>query len=227
MSCDTHSNQTKGLTADHLSLRPLKGIHQQLCAFHVYAQDHTRQIESHHYCTCIKPSTLFHQCIIYDSDESNARLIGIEYIVSEETFKTLPAEEKKYWHSHKFEVESGVLQLKFKEGIPETIQREVGDPVMNVLHKTYGKTIHTWAVDLHPDFPIGPPNLMMSWTGEGQGDPSLIKDRDARCGMDTESRKEHRKKYLDLGYQKDSDVDEWERTGKGIVFEAREVDVKY
>ena len=31
-----------------------------------------------------RPSALFHQCIIYDSDEPTARLIGIEYIVSEE-----------------------------------------------------------------------------------------------------------------------------------------------
>ena len=27
---------------------------------------------------------------------------------------TLPAEEKKYWHSHKYEVESGLLQLDMK-----------------------------------------------------------------------------------------------------------------
>lgn len=74
--------------------------------------------------TAVRPSALFHQCIIYDSDEPTARLIGIEYIVSEEvssylaaltggyvrhvllpqTFKALPTEEKRYWHSHKYEV---------------------------------------------------------------------------------------------------------------------------
>lgn len=28
-----------------------------------------------------------------------------------QVFKSLPGEEKKYWHSHKYEVESGLLYL--------------------------------------------------------------------------------------------------------------------
>lgn len=35
-------------------------------------------------------------------------------------------------------------------------------PAMLELQKTYGKTIHTWAIDIHPDLPLGPPSLMMS-----------------------------------------------------------------
>lgn len=31
---------------------------------------------------------------------SGARLIGIEYIITERLFRELPEEEKKYWHSH-------------------------------------------------------------------------------------------------------------------------------
>ena len=81
--------------------------------------DRSRHVEAHHFCT--HRSTDFHQCIIYDSGELDARLIGIEYIVSEKVrlphsifwhdthigpkmFKDLPQEEKKYWHSHKYEV---------------------------------------------------------------------------------------------------------------------------
>lgn len=44
------------------------------------------------------------QCVIYDTDESNARLIGVEYVIKEEIFATLPPEEKKLWHSHEYEV---------------------------------------------------------------------------------------------------------------------------
>ena len=43
-----------------------------------------------------------HQCLIFDSDTPGARLIGIEYVVPEETFQALDDEEKRYWHSHKF-----------------------------------------------------------------------------------------------------------------------------
>lgn len=81
--------------------------------------DRTRHVHAHHYCTHLSPD--FHQCVIYDSDERDAKLIGIEYIVSEkvhlgfvvsqdlsqspvQVFETFPMEEKKFWHSHKYEV---------------------------------------------------------------------------------------------------------------------------
>jgi hypothetical protein len=44
------------------------------------------------------------QCVIYDSPDKNGRLIGVEYIISAKLFEQLPPEEKKYWHSHVYEV---------------------------------------------------------------------------------------------------------------------------
>ena len=38
--------------------------------------------------------------------------------MDEATFKSLDAEEKKYWHSHEFEVESGMLTVVSKLGVP-------------------------------------------------------------------------------------------------------------
>ena len=67
------------------------------------------QVEAHHFCAC--PNEDVRQCGIYDSDKPNARLIGLEYIISSELFEGLPEEEKVYWHSHKFEVSSGTLQV--------------------------------------------------------------------------------------------------------------------
>ena len=66
-------------------------------------------MEAHHFCAC--PNEEVRQCVIYDSDKPNARLIGTEYIISDKLFATLPEEEKVYWHSHKFEVQSGTLQV--------------------------------------------------------------------------------------------------------------------
>lgn len=98
----------------------------------MHRQDRTRHLEAHHYCTHLTHE--FHQCIIYDSDQPNAKLIGIEYIVSEKVstvqladaradrtkqiFDSLPAEEKRYWHSHKYEVESGYLQMQANSLVP-------------------------------------------------------------------------------------------------------------
>ena len=71
--------------------------------------DSELQVEAHHFCAC--PNEDVRQCVIYDSDKPNARLIGTEYIISDKLFETLPEEEKVYWHSHKYEVQSGTLQV--------------------------------------------------------------------------------------------------------------------
>ena len=67
------------------------------------------QVEAHHFCAC--PNAEVRQCVIYDSDRADARLIGLEYIISAALFEQLPEEEKVYWHSHKYEVQSGTLQV--------------------------------------------------------------------------------------------------------------------
>ena len=85
------------------SFTPLKQIHAHLCALHAYAHDVQRQVIAHHYCTHV--SAEVHQCLLYDSDDAHARLVGVEYLISERLFLTLDDEEKPYWHSHKYEVE--------------------------------------------------------------------------------------------------------------------------
>ena len=48
------------------------------------------------------------QAVIYDGNTRDARLMGVEYIISERLFNTLPPEEKKLWHSHQYEVASSL-----------------------------------------------------------------------------------------------------------------------
>ena len=85
------------------SFQPLNQIHQNLSGFHCYATDRSRAVLSHHYCSCAPGQTsekgTVRQCVIYDSDQKDAKLIGIEYVVDEEVFKGLDEEEKKFWHS--------------------------------------------------------------------------------------------------------------------------------
>lgn len=33
--------------------------------------------------------------------KAGARLLGVEYIISERLFNELPEEEKRFWHSHR------------------------------------------------------------------------------------------------------------------------------
>ncbi len=64
------------------------------------------QVEAHHYCGHLNEEV--RQCVIYDSAEDKARLIGIEYIISRRLFESLPEEEKKMWHSHQYEASSSL-----------------------------------------------------------------------------------------------------------------------
>ncbi|MFS7916355.1 putative Oil body-associated protein [Helianthus anomalus] len=126
----------------------------------------TRQVEAHHYCGHLNED--MRQCLIYDRPDADARLIGLEYIVTEELFLTLPDTEKPMWHSHEYEVKSGVL---FLPGVPGPVERKDLEKVA----KTYGKTIHFWQVDRGDELPLGLPQVMMALTRDGQLYPSLAK----------------------------------------------------
>ncbi|GAA98192.1 uncharacterized protein L969DRAFT_93200 [Mixia osmundae IAM 14324] len=194
--------------------KPLEAIHQHLCAFHYNSDDRTRQVEAHHYC-CASGHGGLHQCLVYDSDGPDARLIGIEYIVSADVYKTLDDEEKKYWHSHKYEVESGMLVVASKKDQEGPINATVEKTVMVALHETFGKTIHTWQIDRHPHLPLGPPVIMMAFTEDGQVDPDKLAARDKALGISTEDKKKERALYLPKTEQP-LDADLGERTGETI-----------
>src|SRR3989339_1672928 len=61
---------------------PVKDIHLYLCAFHISKNKPKFEIDAHHYCSMrnlnIKGGDI-HQCVIYDSKEAPARLLGIIY----------------------------------------------------------------------------------------------------------------------------------------------------
>ena len=42
-----------------------------------------------------------------------------EYMISPKLYETLDAEEQKLWHSHVFEVKSGMLIMPRPTGVPE------------------------------------------------------------------------------------------------------------
>jgi hypothetical protein len=125
------------------------------------------------------------QCVIYDGNVKDAKIMGVEYIVSEKLFAGLPVAEKPMWHSHVHEVKSGQL---IAAGIPEVAEHEL----MEKLIHTCGKTWHTWHTDREKQLPLGVPQLMMGFTADGQIDPEMIQARDRRFGIDSEARRRNR-----------------------------------
>ncbi|HVS32089.1 MAG TPA: OBAP family protein [Thermoanaerobaculia bacterium] len=163
---------------------PLGKLNAYLDGFHFYSGNMQGQMEAHHYCENINEE--LKQCVIFDGNGESARIMGVEYIVSERLFTTLPEEEKKLWHSHSYEVKSGAL---IAPGIPDVAEHEL----MEKLVSTYGKTWHTWHTD-HAEntLPLGHPMLMMGFTADGQLRPQLLADRDKRFGIETAQKRARR-----------------------------------
>jgi hypothetical protein len=162
---------------------PLKSINAYLDGFHFYNGNQQAQMEAHHYVSQLNEDV--HQAIIYDGNGEDAKLMGVEYIISARLFKTLDNEEKKLWHSHHYEVKSGEL---IAPGIPDIAEHEL----MEKLVSTYGKTIHTWHTDQQRNLPVGSPMIMMGFTNDGQLQPELLQQRDKRFGISTQGKKKNR-----------------------------------
>lgn len=174
----------------------------------------TRQVEAHHFCG--HQNDEMRQCLIYNSAEAGARLIGLEYIISENLFLTLPDEEKPLWHTHEFEVKSGVL---FMPGIPGPVQRLDLEKVC----KTYGKTVHFWQVDKGDNLPLGLPQIMMALTRDGQLYENLEQDVEKSYGVCFDKERVNRA-YMngpEHGIHPKANA-----AGKGLTSVLREVDCK-
>ncbi|RUP06170.1 DUF1264-domain-containing protein [Jimgerdemannia flammicorona] len=175
------------------------------------SNDMTRQVEAHHYCAHVNEDV--RQCLIYDSGEASARLIGVEYVISERLFDGLPEEEKKYWHSHNYEVKSGQLVMPMPSLTPSSVVKSAEKLALEKLVPTYGKTWHLWQVDKGDTLPMGPAQLMMSFTGDHQVKSSLLLNRDQRLGVDTEKKRIERQDIP--SHQPHPGADHWQEGADG------------
>lgn len=163
---------------------PVNQLNMYLDGFHFYNGNMQGQMEAHHYCSKLNEDVT--QCVIYDGNGKNAKIMGVEYIITEKLFKTLPEDEKKLWHSHQYEVKSGEL---IAPGIPIAAEHELMEKIVS----TYGKTWHTWHTDQNLELPLGSPALMMGFTKDGQLKKELVEDRDARFKVSMADKRENRK----------------------------------
>ncbi|HSU21800.1 MAG TPA: OBAP family protein [Variovorax sp.] len=180
------SPTTKALDAGAAALQnraPIEAINAYLDGFHFYAGRMEEQMEAHHYCAILNEDVI--QCVIYDGNVKDAKLMGVEYIVTERLFKDLPDAEKALWHSHVHEVKSGQLVAP---GIPQVAENEL----MKKLVGTYGKTWHTWHTDRQKTLPLGVPQLMMGFTADGQVHADMVEARDRRMGIRSADKKQER-----------------------------------
>ncbi|WP_223165118.1 OBAP family protein [Massilia frigida] len=159
---------------------PVAGFDLYLVGFHPMKDHPEQQMEAHHYCHQMNED--FAQCILFDSNTKKANMHGVEYIISETLFETLPTEEKKFWHPHNGEILSGQLMAP---GIPKVAEKVLMKSKMN----SYGKTWHVWNTghmgQPNDKLPLGEPMLAWSFSRDGEAQPGLVEERDRRMKLDT------------------------------------------
>jgi hypothetical protein len=178
------------------STTPLNGFHVYVVGFHPAKDDPAMQMEAHHFCRVVNDDLL--QCVLFDGNTREANLIGVEYIVSERLFGTLPAEERGYWHPHNFEILSGQLVAP---GLPDAAEKAF----LRRLVNSYGKTWHTWHTGRHDGepgdpLPMGDPMLMWSFNREGECDESITTDRNSAMGIDVGKKRAQRQDLAGLAH---------------------------
>lgn len=178
--------------ADGTARGPLSGPHAHFCGIHVAKRDPKFQLITQHYCCAHSQhghDDLF-QCVLFDSTGANAKLLGVEYIISDAVYRQLPAPEKRYWHAHTYEVLGGGLIAP--EMSPDDEMR-----FMKKILTTWGKAWHTWPDPASP-VPAGEPLLIWSLMGDGQVDERLVAQRDKQFGCSVDEIR--RARAAEIGY---------------------------
>jgi hypothetical protein len=172
---------------------PLKNMDVYLVGFHPMKEDPTHQVEAHHFCHQVNED--FAQCALFDGNTKDANLNGIEYIISEKLFTSLPEEEKQYWHPHNYEILSGQL---IAPGLPEAAEKALMKGKMN----SYGKTWHVWNTGSMgagaEKLPLGKPMLAWSFNHDGEAKPGLVERQDKEMDMNTSAQRQARQDLVAL-----------------------------
>src|SRR4051812_26399108 len=193
---------------------PLKDFDIYVAGLHCAKHEPEMQMEAHHFCRHVNQDFL--QCVLFDGNTKDANLIGIEYIISERLFATLPPDERSYWHPHNYEILSGQLCAP---GLPEIAERAFLKELMN----SYGKTWHTWHTGRHDGapgdrLPLGDPKLMWSFNRDGEADEALRQDFQRAMGHDETDKRGYRQRLVDRAHpQRGVDVMRGEFSGTSPI----------
>ena len=207
-------------------MKPLQNICEYLNALHIYTDEarrgEVRTVDAHHFCSHVRKGVIsidphgvfwlicidLRQCLIYDSCKPGARLIGVEFMIPKSKYETLDLEEQKLWHSHEFEVKSGMLVLPYptthkgREDQWDKLETEAMIEVVNL----YGKLYHFWQVDKGHDLPLGQATLMGSLTEDKQLDvDEAMKERNQELGINQKQKREMREEIELTGISEGAD----------------------
>jgi hypothetical protein len=175
-------------------LAPLGNTHAHFCGIHVAKNNPKFQLVAQHYCGPLDSAGDVHQCLLFESCEKAAKLLGVEYIITDALYQGLSAEEKAYWR----DTWAAMLAVMAGGLIAPGMAAADEMKFMKFIINTWGKTWHTWP-DPKTKVPVGPPLLMWSLGADDQVDPAVVAARDKQFNVDTAKVRDARIKELGFG----------------------------
>src|SRR5579864_6128734 len=121
---------------------------------HITAKKHfpgRPEMLARHFCKQVAGGLI--ECQLYDSGAPDARLVGVETIVSAATYAKFSAAEKAQWHYHRVEiplVSAAILDMSPDEAAK----------VLNSIVDTYGKIYLLWDPSSQK-LPVGTPSITL------------------------------------------------------------------
>lgn len=133
------------------STNPTQGFTLHIDAERHFGEAHSTQI-AHHWCKAVEGMT---ECLIFDGDANDARLVEVETIVSPAVYQTFTPQEQALWHYHKIEIP------KVNAKLPDMTPAEAQNVAAGMMD-TYGKVWMLWnpATTPHGD-PVGRPTIVV------------------------------------------------------------------
>ena len=99
-----------------------------------------------------------------------------------------------------------MLFLPTPAGVPDMAWEVAEKEEMKAVIELYGKVYHLWQVDQGHELPLGEPQLMTSYTQDGQFDfDKHVSDRDQRFGIDSKAKAKGREDIAEPDVHPDAD----------------------
>jgi len=165
---------------------PVQHFDLHLVDIHYTSGNLSDQYIAHHYCYLLNDDFL--ECLLVNGTNKDARIKGTEYFITPKLFKQLPLEERKLWHSHPYEIQSGMFVAP--EASPEDELK-----ILEWLITTYGKVTDVWQNGR--DLPGGPPHLGLALAMDSQVQWPLVDQMDKELKLNS-TWKQRREKYKNI-----------------------------
>lgn len=127
---------------------------------HVDAKHYVKEMRTpvHHWCKTINPDLI--ECLLFDSDKADAKLVGIETIVTKKVWENFDDAQKNEWHDHATEI------IEAETTLPD-MPSEKAAQLVEFLKGTRGRIVYIWNF-LKESYPVTRPFLDTERSGGEQ-----------------------------------------------------------